>query len=104
MIAQDAVAALHGGRQFGVESESLQPSADLEIWIDRQRVYLGSADEAIARIVTDLDVLNYVDGRTRSRLYALAIEKTQVVIVARDRAERVIPHDLDREFWVIGVE
>src|SRR5271156_2150011 len=92
------------GREHRVKREQPEPVGLFEVWIDRQRLHLGAANQVVTRIVTDFYVVDYLLLLAGANILALTVKIAEVVIVALDRPEHVVPDDLLRNGRIVRVD
>src|SRR5208282_654597 len=76
-------------RKHRVQGEQPPAPRLLEVRIHRQRLDLGSSDEVVSGVMTDLDVIDHALVLARTNVLALAIVKAQIVVIARDWPEHL---------------
>ena len=91
-------------RENRIEAEQPVAAGRLEIRIGRQRLDLGAADQVVTGVVTNLEVLDLAGLRTLLLVLGVAVIEAQIVVVGGDRAEHVVPDDLDGDVGIVGVD
>ena len=91
-------------RKNRIEAEQPVAAGGLEIRIGRQRLDFGAADQVITGVVTDLEILDLAGLRALLLVLGIAVVEAQIVVIRGDRAEHVVPDDLDRDVGIIGVD
>src|SRR5208337_2658066 len=76
----------------------------LEIRIRRQRLHFGTADQIVAGVMSDLEILDLAGLRALLLVLGIAVVESQIVVIRGDRAEDVVPDDLDGDVGVVGVD
>ncbi len=91
-------------REHRVQESEEVAAGFLEIGIDRHRIDFGATDLVVAGVVPDLDVGDFAEGRVLAPVHAVAIEPAQIVLVAGDRPERDVPHDLGAGIGIVRID
>src|ERR1700691_1482903 len=68
-------------RKNRIEAEQPIAAGGLEIGIGRKRLDFGAADEIVAGIVTDLEILDLAGLRAFMRVLRIAVVEPQIVVV-----------------------
>src|ERR1039458_1938512 len=102
-ITQQTGATFILGREFGTEQEQPQAVGNLEVGIDGHWLDLGSADEVITGVVPRLIVPECKEGLVDAGVNRVAIEISQVVVIALNRTPQGVPDDLGRDVGIVGV-
>src|ERR1019366_1507934 len=93
-ITQQSGATSVLGREFGTVQEQPQAVGILEVGIDGNRLDLGSADQVITGVVSQLQVIDCKVGLVEAGVNRLAIVISQIVVVIADRTPHGVPDDL----------
>src|SRR5580704_17905751 len=91
-------------RENRIETEQPVAAGSLEIGIGRERLDFGAADEVVTGVVSDLEILDLAGLRALLLVLGIAVVESQIVVIRSDRAEDVVPNDLDRDVGIIGVD
>src|ERR1039458_9284697 len=91
-------------RQDRIEGEQPDAAGQLEIGVGRDRLDFGGAHQGVTRIMADLDVLDLARLRAGFFVGRLTVVKAQVVVIAGDRAEDVVPDDLLGDLGVVRID
>src|SRR5262249_56205963 len=91
-------------RQRRVQGEQPISAAQFEVRVDRNRLDLGATDEAVARVMTYLKIVDLRRLRVLARVLSIAIVETQIVVVGEQRPEHVVPGYLGRDVRVVHVD
>src|SRR5260370_28642413 len=83
--SDESLTSLSLRRKHRVKPEQPEPIGLLEIRIDRHRLDLDAPDQIITGVMSDLIILDHVVGLFAPPVYALAIVKSQVVVVGEQR-------------------
>src|SRR5580700_6674280 len=91
-------------RENRIEAEQPVAAGSLEIGIGRERLDFGAADEVVTGVVSDLEILDLAGLGALLLVLGIAVVESQVVVIRSDRAEDVVPDDLDGDVGVVGVD
>src|SRR5215475_4903984 len=91
-------------RQHRIEAEDPVTARILEVGIDRNRFDLGSSDQLVSGVVTDLEILDLLLHRTFGLILGVAVIEPQIVVIRSDRTEHVVPNDLGTNVRIVGVD
>src|SRR3984893_5120539 len=80
-----------------IEAEQPVAASSLEIGIGRERLDFGAANEVVTGVMTDLEILDLAGLRALLLVLGIAVVESQIVVIRSDRAEDVVPNDLDRD-------
>ena len=103
-IQDCTAAAIFRRRERGIRPNARPDTSDLEIRICRQRLDLGTSDIGVTRQMPNLGLRHQRLLSAGILLGHLAFEEAQIVIVARDWLEVLVPHDFGRDLGIVRIE
>src|SRR5579864_150354 len=103
-VADESGSARTLWRKHRVKGEQPVPAALLEVGIYRQWFNFGASNQVVARVVADIDIVDYLLLLARTDILACTVKVSQIVIVALDRPEHVVPDDLLGDEWIVRVD